>query len=88
MNKSDINAHLGRRLKMERRRQDLTQSQLAERCGVTFQMIHKYEVGAVTISAGMLWQLAEALDIGVGDLFPRVDARPQHDGASNGSFAY
>jgi transcriptional regulator with XRE-family HTH domain len=46
--------------------------QLAAHCGVTFQQIHKYEAGKVAISAGMLWALAEALSIGVGDLFPNT----------------
>ena len=57
----------------------MTQKELAARCGTSFQQIHKYETGLVTISACMLWTLAGALRVGVGDLFPLRDgaARPR-----------
>jgi transcriptional regulator with XRE-family HTH domain len=70
MYRCEINSHVGRRIRAERRRQELTQRELADACGVTFQVIHKYEAGLVTISAGMLWRVADALGISVTDLFP------------------
>jgi transcriptional regulator with XRE-family HTH domain len=73
MEKSELNAHIGRRLRAERRRRDLTQKEMAHICGVSFQQIHKYEQGLAAVSAGMLWTLAEALSIGVSDLFPRQE---------------
>lgn len=59
---SDIDLHLGRRLRRRRRLLGLTQQQLAVRIGIRFQQIQKYECGANRISAGRLWQLAEALE--------------------------
>jgi transcriptional regulator with XRE-family HTH domain len=70
MHRDDVNRHIGRQLKLERRRRGLTQSNLAGVCGVTFQQIQKYEAGIVTISAGTLWKLADAMSISVGELFP------------------
>jgi len=59
---SDIDLHLGRRLRRRRRLLGLTQQQLAVQVGIRFQQIQKYECGANRISAARLWQLAEALE--------------------------
>ena len=59
---TDIDLHLGRRLRRRRRLLGLTQQQLALSVGIRFQQIQKYECGANRISAARLWQLAEALE--------------------------
>lgn len=59
---TDIDLHLGRRLRRRRRLLGLTQQQLAIQVGIRFQQIQKYECGANRISAARLWQLAEALE--------------------------
>ena len=59
---TDIDLHLGRRLRRRRRLLGLTQQQLAVQVGIRFQQIQKYECGANRISASRLWQLAEALE--------------------------
>lgn len=59
---TDIDLHLGRRLRRRRRLLGLTQQQLASQVGIRFQQIQKYECGANRISAARLWQLAEALE--------------------------
>lgn len=59
---SEIDLHLGRRLRRRRRLLGLTQQQLAAQVGIRFQQIQKYECGANRISAARLWQLAEALE--------------------------
>src|SRR4051812_25562840 len=58
---SEIDLHLGKRLRRRRRLHGLTQQQLAGAVGIRFQQIQKYECGANRISAARLWQLAEAL---------------------------
>jgi transcriptional regulator with XRE-family HTH domain len=62
---SEIDVHLGKRLRRRRRLLGLTQQQLAGACGVRFQQIQKYECGANRISASRLWQLSEALQVPV-----------------------
>ncbi|HYE42086.1 MAG TPA: helix-turn-helix transcriptional regulator [Caulobacteraceae bacterium] len=63
---TDIDLHLGRRLRRRRRLLGLTQQQLANSVGIRFQQIQKYECGANRISAARLWQLSEALETPVG----------------------
>jgi len=63
---TDIDLHLGRRLRRRRRLLGLTQQQLAVQVGIRFQQIQKYECGANRISAARLWQLAEALETPIG----------------------
>jgi transcriptional regulator with XRE-family HTH domain len=48
---------------MRRQELRLTLSQVAERCGVRLQQIHKYETGQNTITAPMLWHLSRCLNV-------------------------
>ena len=59
---TDIDLHLGKRLRRRRRLLGLTQQQLALAVGIRFQQIQKYECGANRISAARLFQLAKALE--------------------------
>lgn len=63
---NSIDHHVGKRLRRRRRLLGLTQQQLADRVGVRFQQIQKYECGANRVSAARLFQLAEALNVPVG----------------------
>jgi hypothetical protein len=62
----DIDVHLGGRVWRRRRLMGITQRQLASVCGVRFQQIQKYECGATRMTAGRLWQIAQALEVPVG----------------------
>ena len=73
---SDIDLHLGKRLRRRRRLLGLTQQQLAVVVGVRFQQIQKYECGANRISAARLWRLAKALEVPIGYFY---------DGLSDGA---
>ncbi len=59
---TDIDLHLGKRLRRRRRLLGLTQQQLALAVGIRFQQIQKYECGANRISAARLFQLSKALE--------------------------
>ena len=61
-----IDIYLGKRLRHRRRLLGFTQLQLATACNIRFQQIQKYECGGNRISAGRLFQLAEALETSVG----------------------
>ena len=74
---TDIDLHLGKRLRRRRRLLGLTQQQLASVCGVRFQQIQKYECGANRISASRIWQLAEALDVPVGYFFDGLSSHSE-----------
>jgi len=47
----------------------MTQQQLAEKVGIKFQQIQKYETGMNRISASRLWDIADALQVTVGFFF-------------------
>ena len=78
---SDIDLHLGKRLRRRRRILGWTQQQLASHVGVRFQQIQKYECGANRISAARLWSLSEALEVPVNYFFDGLSEAPR--GAAN-----
>lgn len=63
---TDIDLHIGRRLRRRRRLLNLTQQQLGDRLNIRFQQVQKYECGANRISAARLWHLACALQVDIG----------------------
>jgi transcriptional regulator with XRE-family HTH domain len=56
-------AEIGRLVRAQRQQLGLSQSDLADRIGVTFQQVQKYENGTNRISIGRLTRIAEALDV-------------------------
>jgi transcriptional regulator with XRE-family HTH domain len=64
-----IDLHVGGRLKMRRIVMGLSQEKLAERLGITFQQIQKYERGQNRISAGRLFRLSQLLQVEVAYFF-------------------
>lgn len=69
MSIADLDRHVGARLKLLRSARGMTQKNLAERIGVTFQQVQKYENGSNRISAGRLWQIRDVLDCEIKDFF-------------------
>ncbi len=67
-----IDKHVGRRMRWRRKEVKISQEALAERLGVTFQQIQKYERGTNRLSAGRLYELAEALDTDIGYFYEGV----------------
>ncbi len=61
----------------------MTQQQLAEKVGIKFQQIQKYETGANRISASRLWDIADALKVNIGFFFEGLD-NDAPDDAPNG----
>ena len=79
---STIDHHVGKRLRRRRRLLGLTQQQLADRVGVRFQQIQKYECGANRVSAARLFQLSESLNVPVGYFYEGLsDDAPGQPGA-------
>ena len=73
-----IDDHVGARIRERRIMLGLTQQQLAEMIGVTYQQAHKYERGINRVSAGRLYEIARVLNApityfyeGVGEGAPR-----------------
>ena len=73
-----IDDHVGGRIRERRIMLGLTQQQLAEMIGVTYQQAHKYERGINRVSAGRLYEIARVLNApityfydGLGEEAPR-----------------
>jgi transcriptional regulator with XRE-family HTH domain len=64
-----IDVHVGNRVRMRRLMLDLTQMQLADGLGLTFQQVQKYEKGTNRISASRLHRLSHVLRVSVPFFF-------------------
>src|SRR5688500_20393191 len=74
-------AEVGRRVRSRRLECRLSQTELADRIGVTFQQVQKYEKGVNRIGAGRLQRISEALEVPIALFF---DASP-HAAANDSS---
>lgn len=68
-----IDSHVGNRLRLRRKMLNLSQEKLADRLGITFQQVQKYEKGTNRIGASRLYQLARVLEVPVAYFFPEPD---------------
>jgi transcriptional regulator with XRE-family HTH domain len=68
-----IDKHVGARIRERRTMLALTQQQLAEMIGVTYQQAHKYEHGINRVSAGRLYEFACALNAPITYFYEGVD---------------
>lgn len=82
MDAGKINRDIGRRLRMRRRLLEMSQKDVAERCGFKLQQIHKYETGLNTVSAAKLVVLARALEVSTCYFLDGLDAGLDFSGAS------
>ena len=69
----DIDALVGGRLKLRRKVLGLTQAELAERCGLSGQQVHKYEQGINSMNAARLAHAAKALAVPIGWFFDEIE---------------
>lgn len=72
-----VDVHVGKRVRHRRWLVGMTQQQLAEKVGIKFQQIQKYETGANRISASRLWDISEAMDVPVAFFFEGLDDSAQ-----------
>lgn len=67
---SDIDIEIGKRLRQARIRLDLTQADVAQKLGVSFQQIQKYERGETRLALSTLARLRAELGVEADDLLP------------------
>jgi transcriptional regulator with XRE-family HTH domain len=79
MSPDAFNVEVGRRLRARRRECRMTLAQLADKCGISFQQLQRYETGENAISAYMLWSLARCLDAQPAALLPEVEAAAKRE---------
>jgi transcriptional regulator with XRE-family HTH domain len=67
--KHPVDAHVGKRIRHRRWMVGMTQQQLADKVGIKFQQIQKYETGMNRVSASRLWDIAESLGVAISFFF-------------------
>ncbi|QFY63476.1 helix-turn-helix transcriptional regulator (plasmid) [Rhizobium grahamii] len=70
-----VDVHVGKTIRIKRLMRKVSQTELGDRVGVTFQQIQKYEKGSNRVSASMLVEIAGALEVDVRSFFE--DLAPQ-----------
>lgn len=82
---SPVDAHVGRRIRERRNQLGVSQEKLAERIGLAYQQVQKYEKATNRVSASRLVAIAAALDAPVGYFIPPLPESVPDAGAPDGS---
>lgn len=80
---TNVHKIMGNRLRQLRLEREISQQELGEKLGVSFQQVQKYEKGANRIDAGRLIQIAEALDCDINEFYDGLTQRRIKIGVSN-----
>src|SRR5476651_2502954 len=72
--------HVGSRLRMRRLMLDMSQTDVADALGLTFQQLQKYEKGSNRISASRLQHISQILQVPVSFFFEGAPNMPGHAG--------
>ena len=67
---TEIDRGVGERIRLARKIVGMSQTELGERSGVTFQQIQKYEGGMNRVSASRLFEFAKVLQKPISYFFP------------------
>jgi transcriptional regulator with XRE-family HTH domain len=78
-----VDRHVGQVVRARRRALGLSQSAVADRLGVSFQQLQKYERGTNRVSASTLHSLSLVLDLPVARFFDGL-AEPENPGDARG----
>ncbi|WP_311276556.1 helix-turn-helix transcriptional regulator [Methylobacterium sp. WCS2018Hpa-22] len=76
---TDVDRTVGLRIATLRKAKGLSQTDLGQHVGVTFQQIQKYEKGANRVSSGRLQQIAQFLEVPMSTLFGDHEAEEHND---------
>lgn len=74
---TSVDRHVGARLRVQRLDLAMSQSELGEKLGVSFQQVQKYEQGSNRVGASRLFQLGAVLGVPVSYFFEGLDADGQ-----------
>lgn len=60
---NDVDAIVGRNIRVHRLAKDLSQTELGNKLGVSFQQVQKYESGSNRVGSGRLFQISTILGV-------------------------
>lgn len=75
------------RVRAGRMARGMSQEQLAELLGLTFQQVQKYEKGVNRIGAGRLWDISRILNVNVQYFFDGLNQKSGSVAEESGRFA-
>ncbi|KPN64168.1 hypothetical protein XMM379_001105 [Aliiroseovarius sp. xm-m-379] len=81
--KHPVDVHVGKRIRHRRWMVGMTQQQLAEKVGIKFQQIQKYETGMNRVSASRLWDISNALSVPISFYFEGLEGTAASEGEQN-----
>jgi transcriptional regulator with XRE-family HTH domain len=82
--KQVIDKKIGIKIRQIRKSWGISQIELAEKIGVSFQQVQKYEKGSTRISASRLMQISEALNVNITAFFEGLEKTPKVSDPSPG----
>lgn len=82
---SEIDAHVGRRMRSRREFLGVSQGRLGRHLGLTFSQVQKYEKGANRIGAGRLFLLSHYLGVPLQYFYEGLQASPAVGSRNGGS---
>ena len=68
-----VDVHVGSRIRLRRRVLNLTQLQLSDLLGITFQQVQKYEKGLNRVSASSMWDISRVLEVPMDFFFEDME---------------
>jgi transcriptional regulator with XRE-family HTH domain len=74
-----IDVKVGNRIRSQRLMRGLSQTALAEACGITFQQVQKYEKGTNRVSASRMMQIAQILGTTASSFFGENDHKSKQN---------
>jgi transcriptional regulator with XRE-family HTH domain len=69
----EIDILVAHNIRIQRLAKGISQTELADRIGVTFQQVQKYEKGINRVGSGRLVHIAGVLDVPLATLFDGID---------------
>lgn len=67
-----VDVHIGKRIRLRRNLLELSQKALAEKLGLSFQQVQKYELGISRVVASRLWDMSKVLNVGLSYFFEEM----------------
>lgn len=74
-----IDREVGKRLRVIRNARGFSQECLAEKLGLTFQQVQKYESGKNRISASRIWDICKVVEKPINYFFDGLDDIPSNE---------
>ncbi len=69
----EADVHVGIKVRKARKAMDMSQTDLGNQLGVSFQQIQKYEKGSNRIGSGRLWEISRVLQVPIDYFFDGID---------------